>query len=283
MEMLQFMGMMMGASLRSKVYLAISLPALFWKQLSRVNPSREDLEVVDHLAVKYLDDISNCVQKGVTPETFPHLFDEHFTTFLSNGEEVELVPGGKTRPLDFQNRHEYCRLVLKTRLAEGQKQVEAIRKGLLSVVPQSVINIFSPAELEVAICGEPVIDLVLLKKNTRYSYDMGRSSKLVRWFWRCLEEYDNYHRVLYLRFVFGRSRLPLCSEDFNEIHEICSKHGGNETLPESHTCFFQIDIPNYTSYNILKEKLTYAIENCQAIDNDFENNDMDVWESASNS
>lgn len=35
-----------------------------------------------------------------------------------------------------------------------------------------------------------------------------------------MNEYDNHHRVLYLRFAWGRSRLPLCSADFDRKHEI---------------------------------------------------------------
>lgn len=111
-EMLKFLGMMMGASIRNKVYMAISLPSLFWKKLSRQPVDREDLVIVDKLAVKYIDDIASCTKNSVTPENFSDYYDEHFTTFLSNGEEVELVPEGKSMALSFENRQEYCRLVL---------------------------------------------------------------------------------------------------------------------------------------------------------------------------
>lgn len=153
MEMLRFLGMMMGASIRSKVYMAISLPSLFWKKLSRLPVDKEDLMIVDKLAVKYLEDIANCTKSSVTPENFADYYDEHFTTFLSNGEEVELVPDGKTLPLTFHNRHEYCRLVLAKRLTESDKQINAIREGLTTVVPESIINIYSYSELEIAVCG----------------------------------------------------------------------------------------------------------------------------------
>lgn len=39
-------------------------------------------------------------------------------------------------------------------------------------------------------------------------------------------------------------------------------------LPEAHTCFFTIDLPRYSSFENLKNKLLYAITNCQAIDTD---------------
>lgn len=140
--MLQFLGMLMGATIRNKVYMAVSLPSLFWKKLSRLPVDREDLLLVDKLAVKYIDDIMSCSKnQHITPETFSDCYDENFTTFLSNGEEVELVPDGKHIPLTFHNREEYCRLVLAKRLSESDKQIDAIREGLLMIVPESIINI----------------------------------------------------------------------------------------------------------------------------------------------
>ena len=41
------------------------------------------------------------------------------------------------------------------------------------------------------------------------------------------------------------------------------------SLPVSHTCFFTIDIPKYSSADILYNKLIYAIRFCGEIDNDF--------------
>lgn len=39
-------------------------------------------------------------------------------------------------------------------------------------------------------------------------------------------------------------------------------------LPVSHTCFFTVDLPRYSTKEILKTKLKYAIFNCIAIDGD---------------
>lgn len=40
--------------------------------------------------------------------------------------------------------------------------------------------------------------------------------------------------------------------------------------------FFQIELPKYTSYEILRDKLRYAITNCQAIDTD--GRAYDIWD-----
>ena len=42
------------------------------------------------------------------------------------------------------------------------------------------------------------------------------------------------------------------------------------SLPVSHTCFFTLDLPEYSSFEIMYKKLLYAIKFCGEIDGDFE-------------
>ncbi|CDJ34662.1 uncharacterized protein EMH_0091810 [Eimeria mitis] len=42
----------------------------------------------------------------------------------------------------------------------------------------------------------------------------------------------------------------------------------DEMLPQSHTCFFQVDLPPYSSYGVLRRKLLYAVTEGIAIDAD---------------
>ena len=46
-------------------------------------------------------------------------------------------------------------------------------------------------------------------------------------------------------------------------------------LPVSHTCFFSIDLPNYSSYAILKGKILYAMNNSYII-SDGSNVELDL-------
>ncbi len=40
------------------------------------------------------------------------------------------------------------------------------------------------------------------------------------------------------------------------------------TLPISHTCFFQLELPRYTHLEVMRKKLLYAVTECRAIDAD---------------
>ncbi len=63
-------------------------------------------------------------------------------------------------------------------------------QGLAAVVPVSVISLFTPRELEVVVCGEPTVDLELLRSVAEYRGGVTKDSELVRWLWEVLEEMD---------------------------------------------------------------------------------------------
>ncbi len=49
-------------------------------------------------------------------------------------------------------------------------QVESIRKGLLKVIPQAVLDLLTWQELEKKICGDPEISVDALKKTSKINY-----------------------------------------------------------------------------------------------------------------
>ncbi len=105
----------MGSSLRTKNYLDLNLPSYFWKQLAGQNLTKLDLEHIDKFSIKCLDEIINIDKRGVDETNFSDYIDEHFTTCLSNGVEVELIKDGKHKKVTFNNRFEYVDLVIKKR------------------------------------------------------------------------------------------------------------------------------------------------------------------------
>jgi len=45
-------------------------------------------------------------------------------------------------------------------------------------------------ELEFYVCGEPIINIKFLKKNSVYGCD-GEDSEIIQWFWKAMNEYTN--------------------------------------------------------------------------------------------
>lgn len=121
------------------------------------------------------------------------------------------------------------------------------------------------------VCGSPDIPLNLLKSVATYK-GIDATAPLVQWFWEVMEEFSNNERSLFLRFVWGRTRLPRTIADFRGrdfVLQVLDKYNPpDQFLPESYTCFFLLKMPRYSCKEILQEKLKYAIHFCKSIDTD---------------
>jgi E3 ubiquitin-protein ligase HERC2 len=88
-------------------------------------------------------------------------------------------------------------------------------------------------------------------------------------FWNVLSAMTEEHKQMYLKFVWGRQRLPSDCSGLRYKHSISfESHRGDTALPVSHTCFFTLDLPNYSSEEILRKRITTAMEFCGEIDGD---------------
>ena len=88
-------------------------------------------------------------------------------------------------------------------------------------------------------------------------------------FFRVLTEMTDEEKQLYLKFVWGRSRLPAETTSIRDRHTLYfCRSRGDKDFPEAHTCFFQLDLPNYTTDEICRQRMITAITMCGEIDGD---------------
>ncbi|XP_070604103.1 NEDD4-like E3 ubiquitin-protein ligase WWP1 isoform X2 [Erythrolamprus reginae] len=177
----------------------------------------------------------------------------------------ELKSGGSNLLVTEENKEEYIGLMAEWRFSRGvQEQTKAFLDGFNEVVPLQWLQYFDEKELEVMLCGMQEVDMADWQRNTAYRH-YTRNSKQIMWFWQFIKEADNEVRMRLMQFVTGTCRLPLGG--FAELmgsngpQKFCVEKVGKETwLPRSHTCFNRLDLPPYKSYEQLKEKLLFAIE-----------------------
>jgi len=265
MAMYEFLGMLMGMALRTGETLNLDLGSIIWKKLIGGSVDTVDLEGVDKLCIQALGGMPSLSQ-----DKFEDL-DLKFVTQLSDGQEFELKPKGAELPVKHSDRDEFIRLAINARLSESDQQIRAIRKGLNAVVPANLLSLFSWFDLEMMVCGNPEIDIELLRKHTHFRGFSG-SSPLAKNLWKCLESFSTEERQMFLRFVWGRSRLPISENDWTQEFTVHLLKASDSSLPISHTCFFSLELPNYSTYDVLRQKLLYACQNCLAIDIDFQPN-----------
>ncbi|KAM7150659.1 E3 ubiquitin-protein ligase Itchy homolog isoform 1-T1 [Macrochelys suwanniensis] len=236
-----------------------SLP--FYKRILNKPTGLKDLESVDPEFYNSLiwvkeNDIEECglemyfsVDKEILGEIKSH----------------DLKPNGSNILVTEENKDEYIRLVAEWRLSRGvEEQTQAFFEGFNEILPQQYLQYFDAKELEVLLCGMQEIDLNDWQRHTTYRH-YTRTSKQIMWFWQFVKEIDNEKRMRLLQFVTGTCRLPVGGfadlMGSNGPQKFCIEKVGKENwLPRSHTCFNRLDLPPYKSYEQLKEKLLFAIE-----------------------
>ena len=126
-------------------------------------------------------------------------------------------------------------------------------------------------ELSQLLGGRPTIDVDVIRACAVYR--SSASSKLIFsathylcvWFWQAIYEMNELESQLFLRFVTGSSRIPL--DGFEPPLTITEGEDMiRDSLPRAHTCFNQIVLPQYSSFEILKEKLVFAVKNTDSFE-----------------
>ncbi|KAF8658329.1 hypothetical protein AX16_002096 [Volvariella volvacea WC 439] len=178
---------------------------------------------------------------------------------------VPLKPGGESIPVTQENRREFVQLSAQYRLHSSIKdQIENLLAGFYEIIPKELITIFNEQELELLISGTPDIDVDEWRAATEYNGYTSSDPNIV-WWWRALKSFNRDERAKVLSFATGTSKVPLGG--FTELQgvqgvqrfSIHRAYGEADRLPQAHTCFNQIDLPQYSSYEMLRQQLLLAI------------------------
>ncbi|XP_017887257.1 E3 ubiquitin-protein ligase HERC2 [Ceratina calcarata] len=265
MNMFRFLGILMGIAIRTGSPLSLNLAEPVWKQLAGMPLTPADLTEVDRDYVPGL----LCIRDMDPDEKVFQTLEMPFSTPSAAGHDIPL--SSRYRKITPENKHEYVQLALNYRLHEFDAQVTAVREGMSKVIPVPFLALFSGPELETMVCGSPDIPLTLLKSVATYK-GIQATAPLIQWFWEVMEEFSNQERSLFLRFVWGRTRLPRTIADFRGrdfVLQVMDKYNPpDHFLPESYTCFFLLKMPRYSCKPVLRQKLKYAIHFCKSIDTD---------------
>merc|ERR1711991_592449 len=186
---------------------------------------------------------------------------------------MDLVDAGSEVPVTFERRKEWVDKVIAFKLTEGVEQIDAMIEGLSTIIPTPELAMYTPEQMEVIVCGEPHINIDVLRENVVYD-SCSEQDPQVQWLWQVLDEMTQDERALFLQFVWSRTRLPVSSSQMIMKFKIQAAPDSvnekpDEHLPLAHTCFFSISVPRYSSKEILRSKLIYAIQHCSSMDSDF--------------
>uniref|UniRef100_A0A8C5MEN5 HECT-type E3 ubiquitin transferase n=1 Tax=Leptobrachium leishanense TaxID=445787 RepID=A0A8C5MEN5_9ANUR len=260
-EWFRFSGRILGLALIHQYLLDAFFTRPFYKALLRLPCDLSDLEYLDeefHQSLQWMKD-----------NDITDILDLTFTVneeVFGQVTERELKSGGANLQVSEKNKKEYIEKMVKWRVERGVvQQTEALVRGFYEVVDSRLVSVFDARELELVIAGTAEIDLIDWRNNSEYRGGYHDGHIVIRWFWAAVERFNNEQRLRLLQFVTGTSSVPY--EGFaalrgsNGLRRFCIEKWGKITsLPRAHTCFNRLDLPPYSSYSMLHEKLLIAVE-----------------------
>ncbi|CAM8937305.1 unnamed protein product [Rhodiola kirilowii] len=263
----KFVGRMVAKALFDGQLLDVYFTRSFYKHILGVKVTYHDIEAVDPDYYKNLKWMLENDVSDIPDLTFSMDADEekHILYEKTEVTDYELKPGGRNIRVAEETKHEYVDLVAGHLLTNAiRPQINAFLEGFNELVPRELISIFNDKELELLISGLPEIDLNDLKVNTEY-HGYTVASSVVQWFWEVVEAFSKEDMARLLQFVTGTSKVPL--EGFKALQgisgpqrfQIHKAYGAPERLPSAHTCFNQLDLPEYSAKEMLQERLLLAI------------------------
>ncbi|CAL0305611.1 unnamed protein product [Lupinus luteus] len=263
----KFVGRVVGKALFDGQLLDVHFTRSFYKHILGAKVTYHDIEAIDP---DYFKNLKWMLENDITDVldlTFSIDADEEKLILYERTEvtDYELIPGGRIIKVTEENKSQYVDLVAEHRLTTAiRPQINAFLEGFSELIPRELISIFNDKELELLIGGLPEIDLDDLRANTEYSgYSV--ASPVIQWFWEVVQALSKEDKARLLQFVTGTSKVPL--EGFSALQgisgsqkfQIHKAYGSADHLPSAHTCFNQLDLPEYPSKQHLEDRLLLAI------------------------
>ncbi|KAG0246179.1 hypothetical protein BGX31_004144, partial [Mortierella sp. GBA43] len=259
----RFIGRVIGKAIYDGRLLDAYFTRSFYKHILGRPVDYRDVEAVDPEYYKSLvwmleNDITDIVDETFSMET-----DDFGTTKV-----VDLKPNGRNIPVTEENKQEYVKYITEQKLTLAIKdQIHAFLQGFHEIIPAHLISIFNEQELELLISGLPDVDVDEWKNNTEYQ-NYSQASPQIQNFWRAVRSFDQTERAKLLQFVTGTSKVPLGG--FSQLQgisgiqkfQIHKDFSSTKRLPSAHTCFNQLDLPEYETYEDLRKQLLTAISEC---------------------
>ncbi|XP_066267756.1 E3 ubiquitin-protein ligase TRIP12-like isoform X2 [Branchiostoma lanceolatum] len=289
----RFIGKFMAKALMDSrmVDFPLSLPFYKWVLGQEATLSVTDIQYLDPVVAKSVSQLVDVLrQKSRLQEDKAHTaqslqlalesltldgcriedLDLDFT--LPGYPNIELKKGGKDIPVTIHNLEEYVKLVIHWTLIEGvSRQFESFREGFESVFPMSHLQYFYPEELDQLFCGnktEPW-DVKMLMETCRPDHGYSHDSRSVKHLFEIMSNFHNDEQREFLLFVTGSPRLPVggyraLNPPLTVVRKaVESPENPDDFLPSVMTCVNYLKLPDYTSIEVMANKLRTAMKEGQ--------------------
>lgn len=191
--------------------------------------------------------------------------------------QIELKPGGAQIPVTHIDVDEYVGLVAEASVMSAvSSQVAAFRTAFAEILPLQTCRIWSAQELAWIIVGSPVDDdtfwnLDHLSAHIKAAHGYQADSRCFRDLLCAMTEFTTENRRSFLTFCTGAPTLPVGGfAGLKPQLSVVKKESPPAPLTPDHfmpsvmTCANYLKLPEYTSGQVLRQKLQFAMTEGQA-------------------
>lgn len=251
-------GIVLGLAIYNNCILDVHFPMVAYRKLMGKKGTLVDFadsHPTLYQSLKEILDYEGDVQKDMMLT-----FQISQTDLFGNPVTHDLKENGDDIPVTNDNRKEFVSRYADHILNESiAVQFKAFRRGFLMVTNESPLKyLFRPDEIELLICGSRILDFHALEESAEYDGGYSKDTQVIKDFWEVVHSFPEEQKKLLLQFTTGTNRAPVGG--LAKLKMIIAKNGNDsERLPTSHTCFNALLLPEYSSKDILRERLLKAI------------------------
>ncbi|RDA93765.1 hypothetical protein CP533_0276 [Ophiocordyceps camponoti-saundersi (nom. inval.)] len=142
-------------------------------------------------------------------------------------------------------------------------QFSAFERGFRACLDAKSLTLLSPSVLQCMIEGVQEIDVSELRRYTRLE-GWNASHRTVKDFWSVVKRFDDRMKRKLLKFVTASERVPVGG--MRNLNFVVQRNGEQDPrghLPSAYTCYGILLLPEYKDKEVLRDRLTMALENAQ--------------------
>ncbi|XP_047451530.1 probable E3 ubiquitin-protein ligase HERC3 [Mugil cephalus] len=247
-------GLLCGLALYNSVIIQLPFPLALFKKLLNVEPTLEDM-------MEFNPSVGQALQY-----ILDHEDDDLGMCFTIDWDktEVKLDPQNPGKPVTSENKKEFVDAYVNYAFNTSVERVyQEFERGFFQVCDRHLLKLFRPEELQGVLVGKDDYDWEKMKRNTAYKWPYNNNHPTILMFWEVFDELSEDHKKKLFLFVTGFKRVPILGMDqilmtVRKCRVQSSSH--DQHCPQALTCYSYLDLPSYSTREIMKEKLIEALE-----------------------
>lgn len=249
-------GAILAISIRSTNCRDVPLAPFVWNFLATRRLTIEDIFSVDSSYRDLIASLEAALDMGMDDETFRNRFNLSFVVRSATGDEIALTELGRTKVVTPANCREFISLSNDYRLSEIRTNLNSMWEGLwenLDLKPPPFVN---GSLIRYCVCGESSLTPDDLLKVTKFDSSVNKSDR--EQFIKILKTFSTEQCAMLLKFATAREKLP-SQQQSGPVLIVDADRTKVDKCPTAATCFNQLHLPFYSSYEVARNLILKAI------------------------